>query len=293
MSACLATLAPGDQSTASTQPARVGRPRILDAAKQREIIALVSAGSGLAEAARYVQISVDTIRREAQRDDDFGTRLRTAELTSRMRPLAILNEAASAHWRAAAWMLERTMPERYARKPAKKGLSRRALARLAGDVAKILAREGISQDAQDRIGAGLIDAVADATHTRLVRLPAPPARRNADAIAETVAPADASPAPVYGAVEAESVEIETPFVESTARAEPSDSSPNAPAPDSPSPAASSFDRPAPLPPSTFAETQRPAHSQNAKLRPRNRRRFADAPTLLREKLYGAPRRLAG
>lgn len=95
--------------------AQAGRPRALDEIKRREICALVAAGCGLEWASRYVGVSARTIRREALRDEDFHDQLRRAELSSQLNPLKALQNATGTHWRAAAWLLERTCPERFAK----------------------------------------------------------------------------------------------------------------------------------------------------------------------------------
>lgn len=91
-----------------------GRPRALDDVKRREVCALLSAGCGLEGAARYVGCNPITIRREAARNPEFHEQLRAAELTAQVTPLQAMRKAASTHWRAAAWFLERTQPHHFA-----------------------------------------------------------------------------------------------------------------------------------------------------------------------------------
>jgi hypothetical protein len=93
-----------------------GRPRALNEVKRREVCALVSAGCGLDGAAQYVGCNVVTIRREAMRNPEFYEQLRSAELGAQLSPLQALRKAAGSHWRAAAWLLERTQPKRFARR---------------------------------------------------------------------------------------------------------------------------------------------------------------------------------
>ena len=95
-----------------------GRPRTLDDVRRGEICALVSTGLTVQQAARYVRCSVKTIHRESQRNDEFRRSLHNAELAARLEPLKLVRQAAGAHWRAAAWLLERTQPERFAPRPA-------------------------------------------------------------------------------------------------------------------------------------------------------------------------------
>jgi len=99
--------------------AKVGRPRALDDTKRREVCALVSTGYGISDAAHYVGCSPATIRREALRNVEFHEALRRAELGAKLKPMQTLQKAAATHWRAAAWLLERTSPDRFARCDAK------------------------------------------------------------------------------------------------------------------------------------------------------------------------------
>ncbi|QDT74233.1 hypothetical protein [Lacipirellula limnantheis] len=92
-----------------------GRPRILDDKKRCEVITLLGVGLGLQEAARYVGCSVDTLRREMQRNEEFRDEARTAEVRAQIGAVRSLREAAATHWRAAAWYLERTNPRRFSR----------------------------------------------------------------------------------------------------------------------------------------------------------------------------------
>ena len=92
-----------------------GRHRVLDESKCREICALITVGCSIQAAARYVGCSRNTIRREAARNEEFADLLRYAEIEARIRPVRTMQEASGTHWRAAAWLLERTQPEEYAR----------------------------------------------------------------------------------------------------------------------------------------------------------------------------------
>ncbi|TWT72673.1 hypothetical protein Pla123a_39690 [Posidoniimonas polymericola] len=85
----------------------MGRPRVLDEGKQREVCALLTAGMTVGEAADYVGCCVKTIRREQARDDDFDERVRRARMAARLGPLQAVRQAAATHWRAAAWLVDR------------------------------------------------------------------------------------------------------------------------------------------------------------------------------------------
>lgn len=94
-----------------------GRPCVLDEAAYAEICDLVADGHSVATVARLIGCDVKTIRRHALRNDRFARLLRTAELAARNDPLKMMRRAAHGSWRAAAWLLERTDPERYGKQP--------------------------------------------------------------------------------------------------------------------------------------------------------------------------------
>jgi hypothetical protein len=93
-----------------------GRPRALCDEKQREICTLVATGCTMADAARYVSCSVLTIRREARRNPKFHEALRRSRVAAEISPLNTMRQAATSEWRAAAWLLERTQPRRFAKR---------------------------------------------------------------------------------------------------------------------------------------------------------------------------------
>jgi hypothetical protein len=93
----------------------MGRPRALDHVKRGEICALISVGCSLEAAARYVGCHTITIRREVLRDEEFCDQFRAAEVKCQLVPLQSVRDAARTHWRAAAWLLERADPDKFAR----------------------------------------------------------------------------------------------------------------------------------------------------------------------------------
>lgn len=108
--------APCSQPDIATAPPRKpGRPRALDDAKRREVCALISAGCGIEGAARYVGCVASTIRREGARNPEFGDAIRRAHVSAELTPLQMMREFARKYWRAAAWLLERTNPQRFAK----------------------------------------------------------------------------------------------------------------------------------------------------------------------------------
>jgi hypothetical protein len=93
-----------------------GRRRALDQQKKVELCDLVHHGATVEEAADTIGVSLRTVQREAKFDEDFDHELKLA-LGGAPDPLKLMQRAARAHWRAAAWLLERTDPEHYGRRP--------------------------------------------------------------------------------------------------------------------------------------------------------------------------------
>jgi hypothetical protein len=107
------------ENTMFTQPipgAR-GRRRILDRQKKQLVVNAVSRGATMTEAAIAVNVSLRTVQREAREDSHFDQELRLAH-ADKAHPLDLMESAARTHWRAAAWLLERTNPEQYGRRSA-------------------------------------------------------------------------------------------------------------------------------------------------------------------------------
>lgn len=115
------------------------RPALLDEAKQREVCAILAMGCSRRLAAEYVGCAARTIRRQAQRDAAFRERLAKAEAHQEMAHVKHVSEAAkeAKNWRAAAWLLERRYPERYAA-PTARRLAARRVEEALDDVAEIL-----------------------------------------------------------------------------------------------------------------------------------------------------------
>jgi hypothetical protein len=92
-----------------------GRPPVLDQAKRRDILAIVTVGGSRRTAAQYVDCAPSTIRNTADRDPDFAAKLAHAENAAELMHLRNINTAAKepCYWRASAWSLERLRPESY------------------------------------------------------------------------------------------------------------------------------------------------------------------------------------
>jgi hypothetical protein len=91
---------------------------VLDDAKRREIVAILSVGCSQRTAAKYVGCTVQTIHRTALRDAKFAEKLRQAKCGAEIGLLKNIRNAAKKeqYWRAAAWALERGFPEKYCRR---------------------------------------------------------------------------------------------------------------------------------------------------------------------------------
>jgi len=92
-----------------------GRPRALDEDKQATVCSLVAGGVSLRQAATFVDCDPRSIRREAERNDDFRRQLAKAKSEASIHPLQTLQQAAKADWRAALCWMERLDPNRFAR----------------------------------------------------------------------------------------------------------------------------------------------------------------------------------
>lgn len=142
--------AAGKQRSRRRNPKLDGRPRRLDDAKRQIVCAMISSGCGLRDAARYVQCSVRTIRREAERNPAFDNELRRSEVHAKLSPLRAMQHAISTHWRAAAWFLERAFPERFA-KPERGAFGARQARQLLEEVLRIFSSEVADAVHYDRV----------------------------------------------------------------------------------------------------------------------------------------------
>jgi hypothetical protein len=135
--------------------ADMGRPRFLDEGKLREIAALMSAGYPLSRAAEYVGCSTRTIRREIKRNKEFAEKVRKNQLFAELDPLNAIRNFGRTHWRAAAWLLERTYPDRYGKQnPAL--LKPSDMAEFLEEISEIISGEVVDVATQERIANRLL-----------------------------------------------------------------------------------------------------------------------------------------
>ena len=111
---------------------------------------MVACGCTIEAAARYVCCNVVTIRREARRNPEFHELLRKATIRAQVTPVNVLHDAASSDWRAAAWLLERTDPHRFAKRAAQT-FSEAEVRDLLGRVCDAVRRELRDKPAYARI----------------------------------------------------------------------------------------------------------------------------------------------
>jgi hypothetical protein len=126
----------------------LGRPRALDDTKRKIVCAIIAAGGTLDGAARYIGCARSTIEREKRRNLAFSKQLSEAEIEGATQPFQLLREAAGSSWRAAAWMLEQSYPERYARNMAPP--SKRASLRIRRQLFQLFATKLKEQFAKDK-----------------------------------------------------------------------------------------------------------------------------------------------
>jgi hypothetical protein len=164
-------------SDANDKPAR-GRPRYLDDAKRREVCALISVGTSMTDAARYVGCNVVTIRREALCNEEFSAALQRAFLGAELSPLHEIRNAAKKHWRAGGWLLERTNPTRFSKRSADT-MTLEEVEAVMNAIDDIIRREIPYEHLQQRVISRL-EELGEHLHREVClayRDPCPPARR--------------------------------------------------------------------------------------------------------------------
>jgi hypothetical protein len=136
----------------------------------------------IADAARYVGCSAYTIRREARRNPEFNEQLRKSNLAAELAPLNALRHLAMKYWRGAAWLLERTNPDRYG-KLAPRTIKLTQLKSFGEEIGQILAEEVGQQDPAverriiRRIDKMMRDLDREVLATNVDPFPLPPRRK--------------------------------------------------------------------------------------------------------------------
>lgn len=109
---------------------KTGRKPELNAETQKRICDMLKIGQTMTTAAEYGGVSRKTVEEWIRRGEDrdrreseeiyaaFAAAVKDAKLTSKIRNVTLITEAAKKHWTAAAWWLERNYPEEYGRRTA-------------------------------------------------------------------------------------------------------------------------------------------------------------------------------
>ena len=135
----------------------------LDEPDLRQLCLLVSRGCTVPEAARCLGLKLADLRHERDTNDRFRRKLARAKMKARLAPLRAMQKAMLKDWRAAAWLLERTQPEKFARRN-HRAFTQKQAAALVQDVARIVAEEVASKPATDRLNSRLEAAIRYACH---------------------------------------------------------------------------------------------------------------------------------
>ena len=125
------------------------RKRILDETQRNAIIAIITVGCTRYTAARYAGCLPMDIRREIGRNKEFAQQVAKAEEAAEVYYMQRIKDAAKKeqYWRAAAWVLERRCPNRYAARGAHT-VTFDQLARLMTQIGEIVGGE--IKDAETR-----------------------------------------------------------------------------------------------------------------------------------------------
>jgi hypothetical protein len=128
----------------------MSRPFVIDEKKKRNIVSMVHWGVSITAIADYLGCDRRTIQRLRRDEPEFDEEVRAAGVQAQLKPLDCLRRAASTHWRAAAYLLEREermQAERHEHKRA--GLTQIQLQSLRDEVKQLLTSE--VRDPFDRI----------------------------------------------------------------------------------------------------------------------------------------------
>jgi transposase len=94
----------------------MGRPSKLTDERAELVLAALRAGNHLTTAARYAGIAESTLHAWRRRSPEFSAAVDKARADAEARMVGVVMKAASEHWQAAAWWLERSFPDRYGRR---------------------------------------------------------------------------------------------------------------------------------------------------------------------------------
>jgi len=128
------------------------KTKLLTSTEQSNVIAVLMAGADLATAADYVGRTPEETRYTGERKAEFRAGLESAEPKFELVQLGNITKAAlrEQYWRAAAWLLERKFPSRYA-KPDPAAMSPAKVKTLLDSLAKAVLAEVADTETQVKI----------------------------------------------------------------------------------------------------------------------------------------------
>ena len=149
----------------SPEPARahIDHTCSLDQSDLHLLCTLVSRGCTVQEAARWVGCKLAEIRHQRDTNDAFRRQLAQAKMKAKLAPLRAMQRAMKKDWRAAAWFLERTQPEKFARRN-HRAFTQKQVNALIKDITSIVGEESVSKVKIDRTSSRVEAAIRYAFH---------------------------------------------------------------------------------------------------------------------------------
>jgi len=134
------------------------KKRKLSAKQKSEILAVLSLGCSRAAAARCVRCTPYLLQREMSDHPQFAEQVVKAEEGIEVFCLSYLRKAVQhkQHWRAAAWLLERRLPDRYGIKKGKT-LTPEQVQKFMAACIQIIAEELPEQEQREKILNRLVE----------------------------------------------------------------------------------------------------------------------------------------
>ena len=130
---------PKKQSKTPKRP--TGRPPVITPEVIEAILRTIRLGLHADRAAMAHGISPSTLRNYKRRNPSFATQVKEAETGAESTFLSRIMAHTDRQWTAAAWMLERRWPERWAKREVVAPQNKDDARRLAADVRAIIAQE--------------------------------------------------------------------------------------------------------------------------------------------------------